>query len=174
MHRVLLICFCAALLLLGGAARAADFKLADGTTVSGEPVSPNERGVILKTEDKLSTRILWSNFSPEALQEFQKDARMKPFVDLLLAPPAPAEKEKAAMKKAAKKTAPAAAANTFAPPERPSANVSITAGLASPVGLVAVLLFIAAHAYAGFEIARYRNRPPILICSISLVPILGP
>jgi len=174
MHRALLICVCAALLLCCGAARGADYKLADGTVITGELVSPNDKGVVLKAEDKLSARILWTNFSPETLKEFQGDPKLKNYVDVLLAPPAPTEKEMAAAKKAAKKKASAAAAKDFVPPERPELNASIAGGLTSPIGLVSLALLVLAHAYAGFEIARYRNRPPILICSISLIPILGP
>ena len=74
-HRAL----AAALLGLAGVLGAADFKLKDGTTMSGESVAWTDKGVVIKTEDnKYLPRTAWTNFTQEALKELAKHPKARP------------------------------------------------------------------------------------------------
>ena len=83
-----LIIYCALVLAAAwvtGVAGAADYKLKDGTTLSGEAIGPNEKSVIIKAPDgKLLPRTPWANFSQEALKEFAKNPKIRAFVELLI------------------------------------------------------------------------------------------
>jgi hypothetical protein len=68
--------------LFSGIVRAETFELADGETVSGEIVSFNESGLILRTpDDKYSDRIPWSRFSQRDLRQLAENQKIQPLVE---------------------------------------------------------------------------------------------
>jgi hypothetical protein len=77
--------FCAGLWLcglLGGVVRAETLQLNDGQSASGDIVSFNENGLVLRLSDgKYSDRIPWGKFSQEDLRKFAENPKMATFVE---------------------------------------------------------------------------------------------
>jgi len=158
-------------LLTCAAVSAADYKLADGKIISGEAVSANDAGVIIKQAGQLGTRTPWGKFSQEALKEFAKEPKLKKFVELLVEPSPEEEKELEVKPRAARPPI------TVKPVEKiePPAKAGLFAGMGTPVGFLAFLMLFGANLYAGYEIAIFRKRPRALVCGISAAaPVIGP
>lgn len=144
--------------------RADEFKLANGESVNGEvlPTSANDQGVQVKVGEGQYQRVPWASFSQDDLKNFAKNQRMQPFVEAFIEPN-PEEK--------VKKTE----VNIKQPPrlERPVKQSLFGALFSSGLGVFIMLLLYAATVYAGFEVAIFRARPPLLVCGLSAVPFLG-
>ncbi len=164
---------------LTGAVCAADYKLKDGTTLSGEAIGPNEKSVVIKAPDgKLLPRTPWVNFSQEALKEFAKNPKIRAFVELLLEE-APAGVGGAA---AGEAEAPEVPISTRPPakftevkekPELPQ-SPGLFAGLfTTGVGWLSLVAIYAATIYAGYEVALYRRRPKQLVMGLAAIPFVG-
>ncbi len=148
--------------------RAATFALTDGTTLEGEPVSPNAQGLVVRMADgSFATRVGWTNFTQEALKEFVKlQPKSKSFVEPYLE-----EDESAADKQAA----PVIKLKEHPRMERPDPKAGMGSLFSSPLTLVLVLLAYAANIYAGFEIGIFRNYHPAMVAGIAAVaPVVGP
>ena len=66
-------------------AGAADYKLKDGTILTGEALGPDVKSVIIKTPDgKLLPRTSWTNFSQDALNEFAKNPKTRRYIEMLI------------------------------------------------------------------------------------------
>ncbi len=167
----------AALACLAGVALAADFKLNDGTTMSGEPIGPDSKSVIIRGADKPYPRTAWTNFTQEALKEFAKNPRLRAFVELHVKeaePPPGAEgaelnvPEVVVPKRAWK--APKEVEGKPVLPESPG----LFAGMfTTGVGWFSLLVMYAGIIYAGFEVAVYRRRPKQLVMGLSAIPFFG-
>jgi hypothetical protein len=172
-----------ALMLAAWLAGAADYKLKDGTTMSGEGISFTDKGVVIKNADnKVLPRTAWTNFAVEGLKEFAKNPKARPFVELL-----PDMQE-------ANDAAAAAAAGTEpaipeAAPPPPRAQIKVNEVTGRPVlpeniglfggmfgewfGRFLLLIAYAAIIYAGYEVAVFRRRPRNLVMGLSAIPFLG-
>src|SRR5579871_3656012 len=80
--------------LLTGIAQADTYHLTDGTTVTGDLISMDERGVVLRGADgNYMDRLPWGKFSQEDLKQFQGNPKatqfVEPFIEIT-----PAEKMK--------------------------------------------------------------------------------
>ncbi|HEV2394515.1 MAG TPA: hypothetical protein VG146_19365 [Verrucomicrobiae bacterium] len=150
--------------LLGPLAWADEFKLTNGQTLTGEvlPTSANDQGVEVKIAEGQYQRVPWSNFSQDDLKTFAKNQRMDPFVEPFIEVN-PAEK--------IQKTE----VNLKPPPrlERPPKQALFSALLSSSVGVFVLLVLYATNIYAAFEIAIFRAKPPMLVCGLAAVPVLG-
>jgi hypothetical protein len=147
------------------AAGADSFPMADGTTVSGDIVSFNDNGVIIRMDgDKYTDRLPWIKFSTDGLKQLARNPKIDPFVEPFIAPPAVERAPKAAVK-----------IQDVTRLDR-SAPASLFGGLfSSGVGLLALLLIYAASIYAGYEIALFRARPlAVVMGAAAALPILGP
>lgn len=61
------------------------------------------------------------------------------------------------------------------PERRPPASALSPEVVFNPAGIFLVLLVMALSGYAGYEIARFKNRPVKLVCALSAVlPVVGP
>jgi hypothetical protein len=145
---------------------AETYQLKDGQTMTGEFVSADEHGVLLKLGDnKYSERIPWSKFSQSDLKDIgQKNPKTaqfaEPFIELT-------QDEKIQRKAIVIKEAPQL--------ERPVARSLLGALLSSGIGLFIVFILYLANLYAAFEISVYRARPAGLVCGVSAVaPVVGP
>jgi len=170
--------FLAFTLALAWLAGAADYKLKDGTTLSGEPVAWTDRGLVVRTaEGKYSQRTAWTNFTQEGLKELAKHPKTRPFVETLIDEPPPGDAgaggevnvpETAVAKRPWK--APKEAAGKPVPPENPG----IIAGLlGTSIGWLSLFVFYAATIYAGYEVAVYRRRPKNLVMGLAAIPFAG-
>lgn len=147
------------------AAGADSFSMADGTTVSGDVVSFNDNGVIIRMEgDKYTDRLPWIKFSTDGLKQLARNPKIDPFVEPFIAPPPVGRAPKPEVK-----------IQDVTRLDR-LASASLFGGLfSSGVGLLALLLIYAANIYAGYEIALFRARPLALVMGAAAVlPVLGP
>lgn len=159
----------AALVLLLSPLFAGDYKLRNGNIFRGTIAAADDDGVIVKLDSGgFSKREPWINFSQDTLKEFAKDAKLKAYADPFIdepedAPPPRPPKPKVNVREVEGRV------------ERPAGRVSLTAGLTTPAGLIILSSLFAANLFAGFAVARYRNRPVALVCAASAVlPVLGP
>jgi hypothetical protein len=145
-------------------ARADAYKLTAGETLNGEvlPTSANDQGVQVKIGEGQYQRVPWANFSQDDLKNFAKNERMQPFVEPFIEITA-AER--------AKKTE----VHLKQPPrlERPPRQSLFGAFFSSGLGVFVLLVLYAANIYAGYEVAIFRAQPPIMVCVLSAIPVLG-
>lgn len=149
-------------------AHAAVYKLADGQTLSGEPVSYNETGLIVRLSDgSFSARTPWNDFTQESLKKLLAEARTakdKSFLEPLI-------EENIEQQSRQKEIV----IKKVTPPARPAGSVGILAGFSSPLFVLIFLLIYAANIYAAYEIAFFKNLPPGKVCALAaIVPWIGP
>ncbi|GDY19610.1 hypothetical protein LBMAG56_09550 [Verrucomicrobiota bacterium] len=161
----------------GGTLRGAEFTLKDGTVVKGEPVAPNDKGVIIKAENgTLGTRIDWNRFTQEALKEFAKNPRVAKVIENLLDSPSGGEGDKednVVVPDKPKKVIPVA--RDYPKPDRNAPLFGFMSGFSTGIGVVMLLVLYGANIYAGHEIAIFRRRPKALVCGVAAgVPVVGP
>jgi hypothetical protein len=153
-------------LALATAVFAADFKLVDGTVVTGEPSSYSRDGLVVRQPDgKFSPRTPWYKFSQEALQQLAKDPKALVFVQPLIPPKV---EDVAAPKRAQ--------IAIVEPPkaELPPPGTGLGAALATPMGLALFLILLLANLYAAYEVAVFRNYPPPIVIGAAVpLPVLA-
>jgi hypothetical protein len=169
MTRVLAALFGLAILMVWGNSAPAQqsYPLLTGEVLTGEPVSFNQQGVVLKRPDgSFSPRTGWTNFTEAALKQLGQNPKAKPFVDQLIE----AEEEEQAAKKAVEIT-------VKLPPrvERPNLKAGFGALFGSPLSIFLLFIVWAANIYAAFEVSTFRNYPWPLVCGVAaVVPLVGP
>ena len=148
-------------------AAAGTYEMVGGNVLTGEPISANAQGLVIKREDgSFAPRVAWTNFTANALKELAANPKVKPFVDPLLE----GEEEIASRKAAAEITV-----KPVAKLERPDPRGGLGALFRSPLSLTLLLFVYLANIYAGFEIAIFRNYPIGVGCGIAAVaPVIGP
>ena len=161
-----------ALLLCGGwvaLAAAETFQVIGGSAITGEPISPNDKGILFRVEgeSKPTDRVGWEKFSQEDLKKMLvANPKVKTFVEPLIEP---SFEEKKAVQKAA-----IVVKNDFEKLERPAPTPLFKALFSSPLGVFSLLLIYLANIYAGFEISVFRARSPGLVCGVAAVaPFIG-
>jgi len=156
-----------ALLMLAFEAPAPDFKMADGSVVTGELVAPNDDGsVIRRSSGGLTGRIPWDRFSQEVLVELSKDEKLKEWVQAFIdvADASAAEKAELVVKDPPGKVA--------RPAKRPGL---FSALFGTSAGMFLVLLIFLGNLYAAYEVSVFRNYPAAAVMGTSVIlPILGP
>ncbi len=167
-----------ALACLAGGVLAADFKLKDGTTLSGEMVGPNDKSVIIRNADnKLSPRTAWTNFTQEALKEFAKNPKARVFVEPLLEVEASTDTNSAA-----ELNVPEIAIvprdwkqpkEVETKPVLPDSPGLFGGMFTTGVGWLSLLAGYLGVIYAGYEVALYRRRPKQLVMGLSAIPFVG-
>ncbi|NBR86608.1 MAG: hypothetical protein EBS84_18240 [Proteobacteria bacterium] len=169
-----------ATLLLAAAwlAGAADYKLKDGTTLSGEGISFTDKGVVIKNADnKVLPRTAWTNFSQEGLKEFAKNPKARPFVELLVedapAPDGTAPEINVPDAAAVPARPPAKWKEVEGKPTLPE-NPGLIGGMfTTGIGWLSLIVVYAAIIYAGYEVAIYRRRPRNMVMGLSAIPFVG-
>lgn len=173
------------------ALQATDYKLVDGTVLSGERVvSASDAGVVLALADgNISSRTPWNKFSQEALKKFDAEfttntrvtAQTKLLIKNLIIRIEPPVNAGATNEMEAPLPVVPEVIKAPRPPltkvegfERPLADPSFFAAMSSSMGVLAVLIVLAANFFAAFEIAIYKDRPLALVMGVSVVPIIGP
>jgi len=153
-------CLCG---LLAGVGRGETYQLNNGQALTGEIVSYNEGGLIVRQPDeKYSDRVAWSNFSQDDLKKFQENPKIaqyvEPFIEL-------SAEEKAKKTEVTIKEVPRLS--------RPPAHSFFAAMFGSGVGMFILLLLYAANIYAAREVSVFRAQPPGLVCGLAAIPLLG-
>lgn len=151
--------------LLAGIARAETFQLTDGESVSGEIVSFNESGLVVRLPDgKYSERVPWTKFSQADLKKLGENQKITPFVEPFI---------EVTQEERIQKTA--VDVKPVPRLERPAPQSLLGALFSSGVGILLVLVVYAANIYAGYEIAVFRGQPKALVAGVSAVlPFIGP
>ena len=145
-------------------ARADSYQLADGSSVSGNIVTFNDNGVMLRMENDSYTNLLWTKFSQNALVQLGKNPKIKPLVEPFIEPPLSARAKK-----------PEITIQEVSRLDLPAKQSLLVAFFSSSIGFVILLLLYVANVYAAYEIAVLRAHPIGLVVGVSVVlPILGP
>ena len=157
---------------------AAEYKLIDGTALSGELITADKDAFVLKLDGGgYSTRTDWGKLSDESLLAMSRIPKAARFVEPYVTLPSPEDvrRERPALSITEPQRVPKPRSETAAPgrPERKSAR-PLTAIL-TPGGLFFIGAMYLANIFFGFEVARFKWRPPVLVCGVSAVaPIIGP
>lgn len=156
-----------ALVLMGVEAPAPDFKMSDGSVVTGELVAPNDDGtVIRKSSGGLTGRIAWDRFSQETLGELAKEEKLKDWVQAFIDVP---DSAAAARPEVVVKDPPGKVSR---PAKRPGL---FSALFSTQAGMFVVLVVMLANLYAAYEVSIYRNYPAAAVMGASIIlPVLGP
>lgn len=145
---------------------AEDYRVGNGTTYTGKISNFAEDGIIIRLDSGgFSPKIPWTQFSQEQLKEFAKDPKAAAFVNSLIEMPEDTGKKVKEIK-----------IKSVERPERPAKKPGfISSMMTTPVGLTLVALMILSSAYAGYEVAIFKERAPAMIVAVSTVlPFLGP
>lgn len=146
---------------------AADYKLIDGTALSGEIITADKDAFVLRLEGGgYSSRIDWGKLTDESLLAMSKHPKAARFVEPYVTLPTAEEVRRE--RKPLKVSEPQRVTN-------PKGSKGAFAALMTPGGLFFLGLMYLANIFFGFEVARFRWRPPALVCGLSAVlPIIGP
>lgn len=154
--------------LLSPIAEAGTYTLLDGSSLTGDPISYNETGLIVKTSDgNFSPRTPWEKISQDSLKALKAEASsekeknfIEPFIEESLE--MESHRREVVIKEVAK-------------PARPTGDVGLSAAFSSPVFAFIFFIIYLGNLYAAYEIAFYKNRPPAVVCGVSAVaPFIGP
>ncbi|MDB6121462.1 MAG: hypothetical protein JWQ71_455 [Pedosphaera sp.] len=167
-HKIYSFCLLLGLcgLLAGSAlAETTTLHLTDGQTMSGDLVTVNEKGIILRLADgKYSDSIAWGKLTQADLKELQANPKAAPFVEPFIELTA---EDKAKRTEIDIKPVPRL--------ERPATHSFIGGLFSSPIGIFLILVLYAANLYAGYEISVFRAQPAGLVCGVSaILPLFGP
>ncbi|MCX6904980.1 MAG: hypothetical protein NTW03_16175 [Verrucomicrobia bacterium] len=163
MRRLKFICFCLALSgWMVGSAYAQSYMAFefDGQKVMARPVAYKDTHIQLAFQGGGTTNVPWGHLSQASLRSLLPlkyyGAFAAPFIDV--PPQEPPPKPKITIQEVTRM-------------DRPSRG-----GLtASPVMYLVFFLLYVANIYAGYEIAQYRQRPPVLVCCLSAIgPVMVP
>jgi hypothetical protein len=144
----------------------AEFRLNNGDIIRGEAVSFDDDGLVVRLDIGGHTpRIGWSKLTQETLKQLSANPEAAGFVEPFIEIP-PVPKEKKEKKQIPIKPVPRV--------ER-VASPNFFASLATPAGLMIVVVLLAANVYAAYEIARFRYRSPAMVCGLSILfPVVAP
>lgn len=151
--------------LAGGFLRAETFHLTDGSTASGEIVSMDDKGVVLRQPDgSYGERIPWTKLSQPDLKDLQQNpkaaAYVEPFIEV-------SQAEKLAKTEINIKPVPRLT--------RPDSHSFIGAIFTTPIGIFIFLMLYGGNFYAAYEISVFRAQPVGLVCGVAAVaPLVGP
>jgi len=156
-----------ALVLLACEAPAADFKMTDGSVVTGQLVAPNDDGtVIRRTSGGLTGRLAWDRFAQDTLVEMAKDEKLKEWVQAFIevADAGASERVEVVVKDPLGKVA--------RPAKRPG---FFSALFSTQAGMFIVLVLMVGNLYVAYEVSIFRNYPAAAVMGTSVIlPILGP
>ena len=146
------------------AAAAETFSLADGGSLSGEIVKPDDSGIMIHTPEEVYTNVAWARFSQDTLKQLSANPKLKAFVEPFILPTEAERPAKAEI-----------TVNAVVRPELP-ASPSIFGGLfKSGLGLFILFVVYVANLYAAFEISIVKARAAAQVMGLAAVlPIIGP
>jgi hypothetical protein len=145
---------------------AGTYKLTDGTTITGEPLSETDNGVIFRGSDgNDSPRIVWDNLTQDAIRQLLAEAKTEREKEMIAPLIEELPQEKAQRSEIT--------VNPIVPPPRPTKGLGLLAVFGSPVGIFIFLVLYGANLYAAYEVARYRHQPLGMVCGLAAIPFLG-
>lgn len=144
-------------------ARGDTYQLLDGQTLSGDVVSFNESGLVVRLADgKYADRVPWTKFPQDDLKKLGQNPKIMPLVEPFLE----VSQEEHAKRPDIKVRIPLRL-------ERPQVQSLFGALFSSSVGVFVLILIYAANIYAAFEVAVFRSQPKVLVCGLAAIPLVG-
>jgi hypothetical protein len=175
MRRVALLIFVVFVILSVPQADAAEaetntvkLQLISGSTVEGTPISFLDSGLVVRRPDGiLADRVPWSNFTQTALITLNKNFKQaEVFVGHMIEK----DEEVDVIPRDPKLTL-----KSVTRLERPDPKAGLGVIFSTPLSLTVCALIYLANLYAGYEVSRYRNYHPVMVCAIAgVAPIVGP
>ncbi|MCL4176491.1 MAG: hypothetical protein KJ072_01925 [Verrucomicrobia bacterium] len=155
--------------LIGMAAAAGEFRLANGNTLQGELTSADEEGIVVQLDvGGFTRREPWINISQPTLRELAQDSELRDFVEPFIEPTPEELNARREKKEILVRPVP----THF---ERPAELPGFFPGLISPIGLLLLVIVAGANLYAAYEVALYRQQSTPVVCIVSFfLPVLGP
>ena len=152
------------MLVVASATAAETLTLTDGSTQVGDIVKFDDNGLMLRGAGDAYVTVPWGKLSQDSLKHLTENPKIKPLVEVFIAPDESQRPAKPEIK-----------VNAVTRLEHP-ANPSLFGGLTgSPVGLFILLVLYLANLYAAFEVSVVRARPAVQVIGLSAVlPIIGP
>jgi hypothetical protein len=152
--------------LLAFGANAGTYSLTDGTRISGEPMTYQEEGLVLKNANGAYAPLVpWGKFTDEALKQLRADAAtqterniVEPMITEL-----PASKSKL----------PPITLRPVETPARPAGHLGFFALFTSLQGWFLLLVLYGAGIFAAYEVAVFRNQPVQTVCGYAAIPVFG-
>ena len=146
------------------AAEISTLPLTDGSSLQGEIIKFDDKGLQLRTAAETYTNLEWTRFSQDALKQLGTNPKIKPLVDPFIEPETSQRPPKAEIQ-----------INEVRRLALP-ANPSILGGLFhSSVGLFILFVLYLANLVAGYEVSIFKARAAAQVVGVSaLLPIIGP
>lgn len=149
-------------------ADAADYKLTDGRTISGEILlsGSNDAIALIKTGNDAYEKIAWGLFSQEDLKAFREKysgekkivEAVEPFIEV-------SQEERAKVTEVPIKPVPHL--------DQPAKGSVIGSLTKSGLGIFLLLLIYGANVFAGYEISIFRAQSLPLVVGLAAIPIVG-
>lgn len=136
------------------------YELLDGQVLNGPPLSITKDGVAFRdASGSQGPRVGYTNLTQQALQELQKNAKAKKFVEPFLEIPLDGtNKNRVSFE-----------LKPFERLQRPDPKGGLSRLFGSSIGFLLVSVLFIANVYAGYEVGIFRNYSPYLVAGISLV-----
>ncbi|MEI7534928.1 MAG: hypothetical protein WCK57_11215 [Verrucomicrobiae bacterium] len=152
------------LVVVASATAAETLTLTDGSTQAGDIVKFDDNGLMLRAAGDVYVTVPWGKLSQDSLKHLTEIPKIKPLVEVFIAPDESQRPAKPEIK-----------VNAVTRLARP-ANPSLFGGLTgSPVGLFILLVLYLANLYAAYEVSIVRARPAVQVIGLAAVlPIIGP
>lgn len=162
-YRIKLLLAC--LLCVRFGALAETFHTSDGQTLSGDIVSADESGFILKdASGNYGQRIPWTKLTQDDLKELLQNPKAGQFVQPFIMVSTEEKLKKTEIE-----------IKDYTHLARPKKMSLIGALFSSPMGLFIILIVMGANLYAAYEIAKFRGHSVPLACGVSfVVPFIAP
>ena len=143
---------------------AETLTLTDGSTQAGDIVKFDDNGLMLRAAGDAYVTVPWGKLSQDSLKHLTENPKIKPLVEVFIAPDESQRPAKPEIK-----------VNAVTRLEHP-AKPSLFGGLmGSPVGLFILLVLYLANLYAAYEVSIVRARPAVQVIGLAAVlPIIGP
>ena len=137
--------------------------MADGQGITGDVVTFNESGVVLRLpDDKYTERIPWARFSQPDLKKLGQNPKLAPLVEPFLEAPLQEKPRK-----------PEPEVHTPWRLKHAEPRSLFGAMFSSSVGVLLLLLLYAANIYAAYEVSIFRAQSRPLVCGLASIPLLG-
>ncbi|MFN7138337.1 MAG: hypothetical protein ACK4UN_03245 [Limisphaerales bacterium] len=158
----------ALLLAVLAPAYAGTYTLSDGQTITGEPVSMDASGVVLRLPSgQFAPRTPWSSFTQESLKQLQAEARRPQDAEFIAPFLEETQLEEAQHQQIVIKPVERV--------ERPTGRTGLSALFASSLGVFLFLVLYGANLYAAYEVAFFKHQPIAMVMGVSaILPFIGP
>jgi hypothetical protein len=147
---------------------AGSYTTTDGQTISGEPVSYDKNGVVIKlSSGSFAPRTAWTKFTQESLNALKAEAKRPQDVEFI--DPYLEENVQQDVQRQVIEIKPVDRV------ERPTGSTGIFAGLKSPLWFTIMMILWGGNIFAGYAVGHFKNLAPAIGPAVAaLIPFFGP